>query len=61
MRNMPLLIVQRSRKMDEFWRLVLLAVAMFIGCYLAGSIPLVLSLSEVSGLFENVYLGSIRL
>lgn len=32
--------------MDEFWRLVLLSFSMFFGCYLAGSIPLVLSLSD---------------
>jgi len=33
--------------MDDFWRLSLLSLAMFVGCYLAGSIPLALSLSEV--------------
>ena len=33
--------------MDEFWRLVVLSFSMFVGCYLAGSIPLILALSEV--------------
>ena len=40
----------RSRSalvMDDFWRLVVLSLSMFIGCYVAGSIPLILSLSEV--------------
>ncbi|XP_002732977.1 zinc transporter ZIP9-like [Saccoglossus kowalevskii] len=32
--------------MDDFWRLVLLSLAMLIGCYLAGSIPLAINLSE---------------
>lgn len=36
-----------SRRMDDFWRLSVLSLAMFIGCYLAGSIPLALNLSEV--------------
>ena len=33
--------------MDDIWILVLLSVAMFVGCYVAGSIPLALTLSEV--------------
>ncbi len=33
--------------MDDFWRLVSLSLAMFIGCYAAGAIPLALTLSEV--------------
>ena len=33
--------------MDDFLRLILLSLAMFIGCYVSGSIPLILSLSEV--------------
>ncbi|XP_070577512.1 zinc transporter ZIP9-like [Ptychodera flava] len=32
--------------MDDFWRLLLLSLAMLIGCYLAGSIPLAINLSE---------------
>ncbi|ESO10875.1 hypothetical protein HELRODRAFT_167387 [Helobdella robusta] len=32
--------------MDETWTLILLSLAMLIGCYLAGSIPLAISLSE---------------
>jgi len=36
--------------MDETTMLVLLALVMLIGSYLAGSIPLVMSMSEVSGL-----------
>ncbi|XP_064403338.1 zinc transporter ZIP9-like isoform X2 [Halichondria panicea] len=31
--------------MDGFWRLVLLSLSMFFGCYVSGMIPLVLSLS----------------
>ena len=43
--------------MDELWRLILLSLAMFGGCYLAGSIPLVLTLSEVRlSCVLNVYL-----
>ncbi|XP_077992977.1 zinc transporter ZIP9-like [Glandiceps talaboti] len=33
-------------KMDNFWRLLLLSIAMLIGCYLSGSIPLAINLSE---------------
>ena len=33
--------------MDETWTLILLSLAMLVGCYLAGSIPLAMSLSEV--------------
>jgi len=33
-------------KMEEAWVLIFLAVAMLLGCYLAGLIPLVVSLSE---------------
>ncbi|KAL8589690.1 hypothetical protein ACOMHN_027198 [Nucella lapillus] len=32
--------------MDEVWTLILLSLAMLIGCYLAGVIPLTISLSE---------------
>jgi len=32
--------------MDEVWTLVLLSLAMLIGCYLAGSVPLAVTLSE---------------
>jgi len=38
--------------MDEFWILMLLSLAMFIGCYAAGSIPLALTLSEVHTAIE---------
>ncbi len=34
--------------MDDVWTLLLLSLAMLVGCYLAGSIPLAFSLSEVS-------------
>lgn len=34
--------------MDDFWRLVILSLSMFIGCYVSGSIPLILTLSEVN-------------
>ena len=33
--------------MDDFLILILLSLSMFIGCYVSGSIPLILSLSEV--------------
>lgn len=32
--------------MDNFWTLIALSLAMLIGCYLAGAIPLAVSLSE---------------
>jgi len=32
--------------MDDFWTLILLSVAMLVGCYLAGSVPLAFSLSD---------------
>ncbi|XP_062503439.1 zinc transporter ZIP9-like isoform X2 [Corticium candelabrum] len=32
--------------MDEFWSLILLSIAMLIGSYVAGSIPLMMTLSE---------------
>ncbi|XP_064621779.1 zinc transporter ZIP9-A-like [Lineus longissimus] len=32
--------------MDDFWTVILLSIAMLIGCYLAGSIPLAVSFSE---------------
>lgn len=38
--------------MEDFLRLVLLSLAMFVGCYLSGSIPLALTLSE--GVFRKV-------
>lgn len=34
--------------MDDVWTLLLLSLAMLVGCYLAGSIPLAFSLSEVT-------------
>ena len=33
--------------MDDMWTLLLLSLAILVGCYLAGSIPLACSLSEV--------------
>lgn len=38
------------RAMDEVWILTLLSLAMLAGCYLAGTVPLVVSMSEVSNL-----------
>lgn len=34
------------KAMDEVWMLVLLSLAMLAGCYLAGTVPLVVSMSE---------------
>lgn len=34
--------------MDDVFTLILLSVAMLIGCYLAGAIPLTVTLSEVT-------------
>ena len=33
--------------MEPIWTLSLFSLSMFLGCYIAGSIPLLLSLSEV--------------
>ncbi len=33
--------------MDDSWRLFMLSVAMFLGSFLAGMVPLAMSLSEV--------------
>lgn len=33
--------------MDDLWTLILLSLAMLIGCYVAGMIPLSITLSEV--------------
>ncbi len=39
--------------MSEIWVLVSLCLAMLAGCYIAGSIPLVVSLSEVRNAFKG--------
>ena len=34
--------------MDDVWLLALLCLAMLLGCFVAGTVPLVFSMSEVS-------------
>ena len=43
--------------MDDMWTLLLLSLAMLVGCYLAGSIPLACSLSEVRNTLGTQFLG----
>ncbi len=40
--------------MSDVWTLLGLCLAMLVGCYLAGSIPLAFSLSEVSYVVSNI-------
>lgn len=39
---------QSTVNMDDLWTLILLSLSMLIGCYIAGIIPLSITLSEVS-------------
>ena len=34
--------------MDDVWTLLLLSLSMLIGCYVAGCIPLAITMSEVT-------------
>ena len=43
--------------MEELWTLLGLSLAMLVGCYLAGSIPLACTLSEVGALSLSCYPG----
>lgn len=48
-----MLAVQESAAMDDFSSISVLSLAMLVGCYVAGTIPLAVNFSEV--IVEPIY------